>query len=139
MYNSSTHSFLNTIHCGVGSNLGLLGLLHWKADSSSLKPLGNPCGMGCCCSVIKLRPTLCDPMDCSTPGFPVLQYLPECSQTDVHCVDDAIQLSHPLSAPSLPAFNLSQASGSFLISRLFASGGQSIGASASVLSINIQD
>ena len=52
--------------------------------------------------------TLWDPMDCSTPGFPVLHYLPEFAQTDVHWVGDAIQPSHPLSAPSPPAFNLSQ-------------------------------
>ena len=40
----------------------------------------------CCCSVSKLCPTLCNPMDCSTPGFPVLQYLPEFSQVHVHWV-----------------------------------------------------
>ena len=48
---------------------------------------------------------LCDPMDCSTPGFPVHHQLPEHTQTCVHRVDDAIQSSHPLSSPSLPAFN----------------------------------
>ena len=53
-------------------------------------------------------PTLCDPMDCSTPGFPVLHQLPELSQTHVHQVGDAIQPSHPLSSTSPPAFNLSQ-------------------------------
>ena len=52
--------------------------------------------------------TLCNPMDCSTAGFPVLHYLLELAQTHVHCVSDAIQPSHPLSAPSPPAFNLSQ-------------------------------
>ena len=52
--------------------------------------------------------TLCNPMDCSTPGFPVHHQLPESSQTHVHNVDDAIQPSHPLSSPSLPAFSLSQ-------------------------------
>ena len=45
--------------------------------------------------------------DCSTPGFPVLHHLPELAQTHVHWVSDAIQLSHPLSSPSPPAFNLS--------------------------------
>ena len=48
----------------------------------------------CCCSVAKLCPTLCDPMDCSTPGFLVLQYLLELAQTHVHWVGDAIQPSH---------------------------------------------
>ena len=59
-------------------------------------------------SVSKLCLTLCDPMDCSTPGLPVLHQLPEFTQTHVHCVGDAIQPSHPLSSPSPPAFSLSQ-------------------------------
>ena len=50
---------------------------------------------------------ICDPMDYSTPGFPVLHHLPELAQTHVHCVSDAIQPSHPLLFPSPPAFNLS--------------------------------
>ena len=48
-------------------------------------------------------PTLCDPMNCSTPGLPVLHQLPEFTQTHVHWVSDAIQPSHPLSFPSPPA------------------------------------
>ena len=52
--------------------------------------------------------TLCNPVDCSTPGFPVHHQLPEPTQTHVHWVGDAIQPSHPLSSPSPPAFNLSQ-------------------------------
>jgi len=56
---------------------------------------------------------LCDPMDCSTPGFRVLHYLPELAQTHVHCVSDAIQPSHPLSPTSPPALNLSQHQGFF--------------------------
>ena len=79
------------------------------------------------CSVTRSRPTLCDPVDCSTPGFSILHYLQKFAQTHVHRVSDAIPPSHPLSSPSLPAFNLSKTSGSFLLSRLFASGGQSIG------------
>ena len=50
--------------------------------------------------------TLCDPMDCSMPGFPVHHQLPEHIQTHVHWVRYDIQLSHPLSSPSPPAFNL---------------------------------
>ena len=61
-----------------------------------------------CCSVAKSCLTLCKPMDCSTLDFPVLHYLLEFAQTHVHCVSDAVQPSHPLSSPSLPAFNLSQ-------------------------------
>ena len=53
------------------------------------------------------------PMDCSTPGLPVHQQLPELTQTDVHWVSDAIQPSHPLSSPSTPTFNLSQNQGLF--------------------------
>ena len=49
-----------------------------------------------CCSVTKSCLTLCDPMYCSTPGFPVLHQLPEFAQTHVHWVSDAIQPSHPL-------------------------------------------
>ena len=67
----------------------------------------------CCCSVTQSCPTLCDPMDCSTPGFPVHHYLLEFAQTHVHWVDDAIQPSHPLLFPSPLAFNLSQHQGLF--------------------------
>ena len=59
-------------------------------------------------SVAQSCPTLCDPMDYSTPGLPVHPQLPELTQTHVHRVGDAVQPSHPLSSPSPPAFNLSQ-------------------------------
>ena len=87
------------------------------------------------------RVQLCDPMDHSTPGLPVHHQLPEFTQTHVHWVSDAIQPSHPLSSPSPPAFNLFPASRSCKMSQLFASGGQSIGVSAStaVLPMNTQD
>ena len=52
--------------------------------------------------------TLCDPMNCTMPGFPVYHQLPESTQTHVHCVGDAIQPSHPLSSPFPPSPNLSQ-------------------------------
>ena len=64
-------------------------------------------------SVAQSYPTLCDPMDCSTPGFPVHHQLPEFTQTDVHRVGDAIQPSHPLSSPSPPTFIVSQHQGLF--------------------------
>ena len=66
-----------------------------------------------CCSVVKWCLTLCDPMDCSTPGFPVLHHLVEFAQTHVHWVNNAIQPSHPLSSPSPPALNLSKHQGLF--------------------------
>ena len=80
-------------------------------------------------------------MDCSTPGLPVHHQLPEFTQTHVRWVGDAIQPSHALSSPSPPTFNLFSVSGSIQMSQFFASGGQSIGvsASASVLPMNIQD
>ena len=64
-------------------------------------------------SFVQSCPTLCDPMDRSTPGFPVHHQLQELVQTHVHRVSDAIQPSHPLSLPSPPAFNLSQHQGLF--------------------------
>ena len=62
----------------------------------------------CYCSVGQSCLTLCYPMDCSTPGFPVLHHLPELAQTHVHWVDDAIQPSHLLLPPSPSALHLSQ-------------------------------
>ena len=58
-------------------------------------------------------PTLCDPMNRSTPGLPVHHQLLEFTQTHVHQVSDAIQPSHPLSSPSPPSLNLSQHQGLF--------------------------
>ena len=64
-------------------------------------------------SVAQSCPTLCDPMNCSMSGFPLHHQLPEITQTHVHWVGDAIQPSHPLSSPSLPALNPSQHQGLF--------------------------
>ena len=64
-------------------------------------------------SVAQSCPTLCKPMDSSTPGLPVHQQLPEFTQTHVHWVGDAIQPSHPLLSPSPPTFHLSQHQGLF--------------------------
>ena len=71
-------------------------------------------------SVAKSCPTLCDPMNHSTPGLPVHHHLPEFTQTHVHRVRDAIQPSHPLSSPSPPAPQSLPASESFPMSQLFA-------------------
>ena len=92
------------------------------------------------CPVAKSYPTLCDPMDCSTPAFPVLHHLLELAQISVHWISDAIQLSHPLSSPFSSYLQSFPVSGSLPMSRLFASDSQSIGASASasVLPTNIQ-
>ena len=78
-------------------------------------------------------------MDCSPPSFPALHYMPESAQTHVHWFSDAIQPSI-LCHPFLLLPSIFPTSGSFLMSQLFASGGQNIGvsASASVLPMNIQ-
>ena len=83
---------------------------------------------------------LCDPMDCSMPSFPVHHQLPEFTHTHVHWVGDAIQPSSSV-IPFSSCLQSFPASGSFQMSQFLASGGQSIGvsASASVLPMNIQD
>ena len=93
-----------------------------------------------CCSVTKSCLTLCSPMDCSTPGFPVLHCLPKFAQTHVHRVGDAIQPSHPLSSPS-PAFNLSQHR-SFPVNLFFEhirwpNGAVTVGASVSICILHL--
>ena len=84
----------------------------------------------CCCSVTQPCPTLCDLMNCSTPGLPVLHYFLEFAQTHVHWVSD-----HPTISSSVVRFSSClqsfPASGSFPMSWLFISGGQSIKASVS--------
>ena len=83
----------------------------------------------CCCSVAKLCLTLCDPMDCSTPGFPILHCLLVCSNS---C--SFSRWCHPTISSSVAPFSCPQsfpASGAFPVSQLFASGGQSTRASAS--------
>ena len=92
-------------------------------------------------SVTQSCPTLCHPMNHSTPGLPIHHQLPEFTQTHVHWVNDAIQPSHPLLSPSLPSFNLSQHQGLF---KWVSSSHQvakilGVSASTSVLSMNTQD
>ena len=93
----------------------------------------------CCCSVAQSCLTLCDPMGCIMPGFPVLHHLPELAQTHAHWVCDAIQPSHSL-VPFSSCLQSFPASGSFPMSWLFRSGSQSTGVStlASVLPMNVQ-
>ena len=93
-------------------NPSLLHLLHWQVDSLPLNHLGSPkeqCSVQFS-SVAHLYLTLCNPMNCSTPGLPIQHQLPRFTQTHVHRVNDAIQPSHPhpLSSPSPPAPNPSQ-------------------------------
>ena len=90
-------------------------------------------------SVAQLFPTFCHPIDCSMPGFPVHHQLLEFTQTHVHWVSDAIQPAHPV-VPFSSRLQSFPASGSFPMSQLSASGGQSIRVSAptSGLPMNIQ-
>ena len=126
------HFLLQGIFLTQGSNLLLLLgrriLYHWATRKAhyyitsilyqvenipNVSPSLYLCFFHQFSSVAQLCPILCDPMDCSTPGFPVHHHLLELSQTHLHWVSDAIQPSHPLLSPSPPAFNLSQHQGLF--------------------------
>ena len=147
-------SLPQTHHCGFGEPMELWSMgLSYRDGSISSKAKGQRVGRenlegnsrycfiqrrrGGLTVVIQslsrdsLSPTFCHPMDCSTPGFPVLHYLPELAQTHVQWLSDAIQPSHPVASFS-SCFQSLPASGSFPMSQLFTSGGQSIGASVHV-------
>ena len=80
----------------------------------------SPIPLLCCCLVTKSW-LFVKSMDCSTPGFPVLHYLPELGQIHIHWLGDAIQPFHPLSPPSLLALNLFQHQGPFGTIRMYTS------------------
>ena len=88
-------------------------LLHSQADSLPLRRQGSLVRTRQLSPVAQSGPTLCDPMNRSTPGLPVHHQLPEFTQTHVHRMGDAIQPSYPLLSPSPPAPNLSQRQGLF--------------------------
>ena len=89
-----TESLLSPRHCS------------WNVSYFSYLPVKlEALGAHLFSSVTQSYPTRCNPMDCSTPGFPVHHQLLEFTQTHVHSVGDAIQPSHPLSSPSPPAPN----------------------------------
>ena len=94
------------LRCPVGS-----WLCKSRVDKTHLNLI--PIKISSVSSVIQSCPTVCDPMDCSGPGFPVYHQLPELAQTHLHWVGDAIQPSHPLSSVSPPALNISQDQGLF--------------------------
>ena len=109
------HSLFQGIFPTQGSNLCLLLgrqiLYHWatwETPESLLVVFNLPNPSPQFSSVTQSYPTLCDPMNHSTPGLPVHHQLPEFTQTHVHWVSDTIQPSHPLSSPSPPAPNPSQ-------------------------------
>ena len=93
-----------------------------------------------CFSVAQSCLSLCNPTNCSMPGFPILHHFLELAQTHMHQVGDAIPPSYPLPSHSPPPFNLAEHQGSFQMSQFFTSCSQSIdtSTSASVLPMNIQ-
>ena len=112
-YNPQRGIWFSGCGSGSGSELGLAGAGRgWNLFPIVLSQYMF-WYMFCCCSVAQSCLTLCDPMDCSTSGFPVLQHLPEIAQNHVHWVGDAIQPSHPLSPRSSPALSLFQHQGLF--------------------------
>ena len=119
----------------------------WLGFSDGSEGKESSCSAGDLSSVSSVTqscPTICDPMKCSTPALPVLHQLPEFTQTHVHRVSHVINV-HPAISSSVVPFSscpqFSPSSGSFPVSQLFAWGGQSIGVSAliSVLPMNNQD
>ena len=119
------------LHCG-----GFL--FKWNSNDPYIEPLSS---INQFSSVAQLCPTLCDPTDCSTPGFPVHHHLLKLTQTHVHQVGDAIQPIASSVVPFSSCFQSFPASGSSTMSQFFTSGGQTIRvlASVSVLPMNIQD
>ena len=93
-------------HCDIK-----VDLLSSLSSSATLFPVAE----GGRCSVTQSCPALCNPKDCSMPGFPVIHYLLEFAQTHVLWIHDAIQPSHPLLSSSPPAFNLSPHQGNELV------------------------
>ena len=92
---------------------GVGGGMDWEVGVSRYKLFTYGMSKQQFSSVTQSCPTLCDPMNHSTPGLPVHHQLPESTQTHVHWVGDAVQPSHPLSSPSPHALNLSQHQGHF--------------------------
>ena len=105
--------FPNIITLGLSFNMWIWGdtshlQQEWYINICVVSRIRHSCWfLSCCCTVPKSGPTLCDPMDYSTPGYTVLHTLPMFLQIDVHWVSDAIKPSPPLSSPS-SAFSLSQ-------------------------------
>ena len=117
----SCHGLLQGIFLTWGSNLSLLCLLHWQTDCLPLAQISwinfkiNR-DKGIClfvCSVTQSCPTLCNPMDCGTPGLPVHYHLPQSAQVHINRIGDVIQPSHPLSASSPFCLQSFPASGTF--------------------------
>ena len=112
-------SGFNLLNRGT-TEMGRTCMIHWGILAFSHR-FSGPGSLFVCFSSVEVlflfshsvMPTLCDRMDCSTSGLPVLHQLPEFAQTHVHWVSDAIQPSHPVSPPSPPALNIPQHQGLF--------------------------
>ena len=85
-----------------------MALFKWKKDWKSHSYINWFLIHVTCCSVVQLCPTLCEPIDCSTPGLPVLHHLPKFAQVHVHCISDGVQQSYPLTPSSPLALSPSQ-------------------------------
>ena len=109
---SSCGSWYSSTPCALGSQFICINYVSNSSKVGSTY-LQHSMTASCCCSVTQSCLTLCNPMDYSTPCFPVHYHLLELAQTYVHWVGDAIQPSHPLTSPSPPAFNLTQHQGLF--------------------------
>ena len=140
------HYFVNFLSSATRSKLHYLCRNFLKSQRKMLNIFSSSPSLGsktknCCCSVTKSCPTLLDPMDCSTPGFPVLQYLLEFAQTHISRVSDDYLTISPSVSPISSCPQSFPASRSFPMSQLFISSGQSTegSASTSVLAMNIQD
>ena len=105
--------FLRLWICFVNNVFNVYFRFHLQVISCDLFPILTRFRSDQIRSVTQSCPTLCNPMNRSTPGFPVHHQLPEFTQTHVHRVSDAIQPSHPLSSPSPPAPNPPQHQGIF--------------------------
>ena len=114
-----TECLVNARHWLLCMDANFIGDICWGLGSPSLA--GKTCQLQIVfsmwyvqfSSVAQSCLTLCNPMNCSTPGFTVLHHLLEVGQTHVHRVGDSIQPPHPLSSSSPPAFNLLQHQGLF--------------------------
>ena len=116
-YSHTCQFIVRWFSCVASAELVIYNRFFWPARPKTYITMvalyRRVCRLLVCCSVAQFCPTLCDPKDCSMPGFPVLHHLLEFAQTHVHCVSDDIQPSHLLSSHSPPAFNLSQHQGLF--------------------------
>ena len=88
-------------------------MFFWNSLDIHLTSVYNSDVVVHCCSVTQLFLTLCDPMDCSTPGLPVPHHLPKFAHVHVHCIGDAIQPSHSLTPLSPSVLKLSRHQGLF--------------------------